>query len=130
MALSDMRRRSEEQRKALLEEKMKRARQVTDEVLASDTFRVQLESRPNIVPEMVDAVVGNVVTSLVDPVNNFLDTCKSKGLRDAAVRKIVRNIAMAFQLTEEGSSYETNLKAVAEWIEQNPYVYESLDSYK
>lgn len=128
MALSEHRAKSEEQRKRILDEKMRRARAVTNDVLNSDTFKVQLAGIPD-TPEVFDHVVKNVVEAVVNPVNDYIDTLTARGYTDAAIRKITRNLATTFSLFPDDGLHEDRIKVVAEWISENPWAYESLGNY-
>lgn len=128
MSLSEHRAKSEEQRNRILEEKMRRAKSVANNVLESDTFKAQLAAVPES-PEIFDKVITHVVQEVFDPVNDYIDTLSARGYSDPVIRRITRNLAMAFKLTEDDVLYEEKVKAVAEWAAENPWVYDSLDNY-
>ena len=128
MALSDRRARSAENRAAILERKMERAKNVTNEILNSDTFKAQLMGVPE-APAILDKVVTGVVQAVADPVNDYIDTLTARGFNDPVQRRITRNLATAFGLASEDSTHEERVKAVANWIVENPWAYDSLDNY-
>ena len=128
MALSAHRQRSEEQRKRITEEKLRRAKSAVEEIFESDTFKAQVAALPD-TPQLVERVAASVVHTIVDPVNDYIDTLTAKGITDPGIRKITRNIANTFNLCDDDTLYEEKLKIVAAWFAENPWVYESIDNY-
>lgn len=128
MALSDHRQRSEEQRRKIAEEKMRRAKTAVSDIFESDTFKAQVAALPD-TPDLVERVAASVVSTVLDPVNDYIDTLTAKGYSDPVIRRITRNIATAFNLCPEDTLYDDRLKFVAEWFTANPWAYESIDNY-
>ena len=128
MALSEHRQRSEEQRRRITEEKMRRAKTAVGDIFESDTFKAQVAALPD-TPELVDQVAATVVNTILDPVNDYIDTLTAKGKSDPVIRRITRNIATTFDLCADDVVYEEKLKIVATWFAENPWAYESIDSY-
>lgn len=119
--------------KELQEQKVLRVKDVVSEVVNSSSFALTMANQlgtvePEKLPQTtVDQFATSVATSVVqqidDPVNNFMDACRSKGLKNSVIRKAVESVSKQFGI-EVDSEYPIKLEAVALYCLENPKLFE------
>ena len=131
MSLSERRQRNAEQRETLIQLKMERAQAATGLLLQTDQYKLSILNAPD-ASMAVDAIVKTAVESIVNPVADFLDTLRSKGFRQAEIRRLVHRLynVHCLKLDEpepQNLLYEDMLEPVAIHFCAHQELYSSLD---
>lgn len=128
--LSELRDRSRAT-KSLQEQKVGRIKEAVTDVVNSSAFALSAlnhlgdESSEQKIQEFASTVASHVAEVVVDPKNDFLDTCKARGMSDRKIQKAVTAINDLFNLTDS-SDYEEKVEAVALYLQKNPSLYEDI----
>lgn len=129
--LSDLRSRSEATKQALQQQKVDRIRSTVTDVVNSSAFTLSaLNNLSNngseeSMKQFAEIVATHVADSILNPVNDFIDTCKSRGMSDYRIEKAVKVINEVFKLTESENYIEIQ-EAVALYLARNPTLYEEI----
>lgn len=114
------------------EAKIARAQGIVQEVVQSDAFKFTVANHfenegfdNKVVDDFAREVATEIISKATDPKLNFLDICQSRGMSKTKIREVVRILAKAFSL-ECDADYETQLEAVALYLEDNPRLYTDL----
>ena len=131
MSLSERRKRVDQQRQALCDLKVERAQAAAQSVLQSDQFKFSALTMPDSAMA-VDALVNSIAQAVVDPVGEFIDTLRSKGFRQAEIRKLVHGLYNLYcknpsepDMVER--TYEDMIKPVAEYVCLHQELYNTFD---
>ena len=92
--------------------------------LTAATTEVNPESKQE-VNEFVNAVAERVTTVISNPINSFIDTMRARGMSNKHIGVVVEQLNKVFELTDS-QDYETQLKAVATYLETNPNLYDEI----
>ena len=129
MAFSQRYAKWEQQRKMLEEIKVRRAQKAAQELLEKGSFNVSLLTLDSEAMD-INSVVETAVKAVCDPVNEFLDVMRAKGLRQAEIRKIVLRLYDLYCRPFDDTSeriYEEMLEPVAMYMAQNQELYSKID---
>lgn len=114
--------------------------QTVESVLKSDSFRLTLANHTtgadSVNRDMVERIVRETAIKTVeivtDPVNDFLDIAKAKGMDRDKIRRVVESVYDLFckNDTDVNLTYEDKLEAVAIVMKEKPYYWEDLSVFE
>lgn len=114
--------------------------QTVEQVLRSDSFKLTLANHTtgadSVNRDMVERIVRETAIKTVeivtDPVNDFLDIAKAKGMDRDKIRRIVESVYDLFckNETDKDLSYDDKLEAVAIVMKEKPYYWEDLSVFE
>lgn len=76
--------------------------------------------------KLMDEVSKSVANAVVDPVPEFLDVCKYKGLKQSEIIRSVRVLNTVFGCTSENATQDEKLQAVAKYLQANQHLYDEI----
>lgn len=131
MGLMDMRKRSQIT-KQIQEQRNARIKSAIDDVVNSSSFQLTAanhvgnDASEDAISKFANEVVDKVSHKATDPVLEFMDMCKARKMKESRIEKAVDIINTTFGLVPEESVYDDKLRAVAEYIQANPQLYEDI----
>lgn len=134
--LDAMRKRTEALREAIQKEKAERIRQSVQEVVRSDAFELALldsvktttSQMPDVAKKIADQITEGVCESILNPVNDFVDICRARGMTGTRIKSTVVTLNKVFALTTS-TEYEEQLQAVALYMSQNQNLYDDIGAF-
>lgn len=134
--LSELRSRSKATRESLQMQKASRIKEQVLKTVTSGSFDLSvldaLGSRAaddKVIHDFAEQIAMNVTDTIMNPVNDFLDTCKARGLSDERVSRTVERLNEVFGLTKS-NVYSDKLEAVALYMESNRQLYDDVAMLK
>lgn len=133
--LEDLRKKSATLREAVLKNKAERVKSAVQEVVSSEAFdlswldaETKQESLPTKTEQVVDKITNEVCKVVLNPVNDFIDICKARGMTNTRIKKAVGTMNSIFELTDS-EEYEAQLEAVANYMENNQNLYDDIPMF-
>ncbi len=137
--LSSLRNRSSQLNDAIMKEKAERVRTAVKAVVDSDAFNLSVmdltassENTSKLVPEAAETIVSNITTevckTVLNPVNDFMDICHARGMKDLDIVRAVESINKVWKFVDS-DVYEEQLKAVAEYMGEHRSLYDQLGTF-
>jgi len=130
--LADLRKKTESLRAEVLKTKAERVKSAVQEVVGSEVFDLSwldTETKQGDLPtkteQVVDRITNEVCKSVLNPVNDFLDICKARGMTATRIKRAVGTMNSVFELTDS-DEYEAQLEAVALYMESNQNLYDDI----
>ena len=126
--LSELKSRSESTKQALQQQKVDRIRSTITDVVNSSAFTLSAlnnlgdDGSDEKIQQFAQTVATHVVDTMLNPVTDFIDTCKARGMSDYKIKKAVKAINVVFKLTESQDYVEIQ-EAVALYLAHNPTLY-------
>lgn len=101
-----------------------RSKVISEDIIKSSQFQLALSAGNLNMEQAVDKILQNACKSIFDPVADFLDTMRSKGLPEPYIRQYVHRLYVYIHGTDkEGALYEDMLKDVAAYMMEHPEMY-------
>lgn len=129
--LSELRNRSKASRE-LQEQKVERVKNAVHSVVNSSAFALSAmnhlgdDADDKQIQEFAETVANKVADVITDPRNEFIDSCKARGLSEFKIKKIVDSLNGMFGLTES-EDYDEKLEAVSLYLQKYPHLYEDIN---
>lgn len=119
--------------KEIQERKVNRVKKVIIETVNSPAFQLTALNHfgkngvtPKELEEFANTIAEEVAKVATDPVVEFTDACKARGLKDNNIKNAVELINEVFGICKESNDYQMKLKAVAVYIHDKPNLYEDI----
>ena len=104
-----------------------RSKAISEDIIKSSQFQLALDVGSMNMEQAVDVILQNACKNIFDPVTDFLDTLRSKGLKEAYIRQYVHRLYVYIHGTQEDATeYEEMLKDVAAYVIEHPEMYMSV----
>lgn len=105
-----------------------RSRAISQDIIKSDQFQLALDAGRMNMEAAVDIVLKKACQTIFDPVSDFLDTLRAKGLPDPYIRQYVHRLYVYVYGTdkEKDKTYEDMLSDVAVYMVEHPEMYMSI----
>ena len=129
--LSELRNRSRASRE-LQEQKVERVKSAVHSVVNSSAFALSAlnnlgdDVNDSQIQEFAETVATRVADVITDPRNEFIDSCKARGLSEFKIKKIVDSLNSMFALTDS-ENYDERLEAVSLYLQKYPHLYEDIN---
>ena len=122
-SIKDLKQRAQVSRE-MMERRSNRVRDAVKAVVDDPTFGVtMLAHKEEEVDQLANAVANKVAEVVNDPCTEFLDTCRSRQMKQSQIRHAVEILNSAFGLTTS-ADYDEKLKAVAEYMWNHQSMYD------
>lgn len=107
-----------------------RSKAISSDIINSSQFQLALDAGLLNMEQAVDNILQNACKSIFDPVADFLDTLRAKGLNEAYIRQHVHRLYVFIYGPEgeEDKTYEEMLANVADYMVEHPEMYMSVKS--
>lgn len=134
--LTELRQKSQALREAVQRERAERIRESVQNVVQSDSFSlsivdagVKLDSDASeVAKQIADQITEEVCSNVLNPVNDFIDTCRARNMTDTRIKKTVKTLNKVFGLTAS-EDYEEQLEAVALYMSNNVRLYDDIAAF-
>lgn len=131
MKLSERRKQAHEQVEKLRQLKVERCQAAVNTILASDQFKLSAIALPD-AAMAVDNIINNVVSTVTDPTQDYIDVLKAKGFRQAEIRNLTHRLYCTYcvefgAVVSDNITFEQMVGPVAEYMMMHQEVYSSLD---
>lgn len=108
-----------------------RANAIVEEVLASEQFQLMTSLGTDNMRESINIILDKYTSAQLSPINDFLDTLRCKGLKDAYIRRYVHQLYSTYCTDfdapqETNVTYEEMLSDVADFVKIHPEIYNTI----
>ncbi|MBQ2885926.1 MAG: hypothetical protein IJE43_19545 [Alphaproteobacteria bacterium] len=118
------------------EQKLQRAQAAVTEYINSDISALTIANHINGnepmsedgLKKFTEDIVGVVTEAVLDPIAEFDDTCNARGFTATQVRNIIDAFSDIFNLAK-GAEFEDKKRAVAEYLQNNPKLYDDMKDF-
>jgi len=120
------------QSKELRDQRIARVREVVSDVVNSQEFELTALNHLDDTTsrEVREKFSNNIAVAVaevtMDPVIQFMDICKARGMKESAIRYSVNTLNSVFGLVPEGAEFAEKRKALAQFLQDNPKYYDDL----
>lgn len=120
--------------KSIQEQRAARIKTAVDEVMSSTSTQLTMmnhmgqndtETQQQL-QEFATAIVDKVSAAATDPVVEFMDVCKARGMKESKIEDAVKTLNDVFGFVPKDAKYEDKLAAVAEYMQANTSMYEDI----
>lgn len=96
-------------------------------VVADELQRTDLQE--DVKQSFASSISSKVSEAVSSTVNQFLDRCTARGLKQSEIRRAVSIVNNAFGIVPEGAGYEAMLKGVADYMAEHTSYYDELQIF-
>lgn len=96
-------------------------------VVANELQRTDLQE--DVKQSFASSISSKVSEAVSSTVNQFLDRCAARGLKQSEIRRAVSIVNNAFGIVPENTDYEAMLKGVADYMAEHTSYYDELQIF-